>query len=246
MTSQAAIPSLDRQLVVVIGGSSGIGHEVARQALASGASVTVTGRDRARLAAAADRLCGAATAELDAHDDGAVERFFTGLGTVDHVVSMVGDSMAGGFTTTTPETMRHVLRSKFWANWVIGRQAAPALRHGGSLTFTSGTGGRPHEISATYVANLGLGALVQGLAVELAPRARVNAVAPTFMGAATAFWRDLSAEELRQQVAGFGERVPLGRIATVAEVASAYLHLIVNGFVTGQTVAVDGGVMLAA
>jgi NAD(P)-dependent dehydrogenase (short-subunit alcohol dehydrogenase family) len=116
--------------------------------------------------------------------------------------------------------------------------------HGSSLTFTSGTGGRPHEISASYVANLGLGALVQGLAVELAPRTRVNAVAPTFMGAATAFWKDVPAEELRRQEVGFGERVPLRRVATVSEVAATYLHLMTNSFVTGQTVAVDGGVML--
>jgi NAD(P)-dependent dehydrogenase (short-subunit alcohol dehydrogenase family) len=157
---------------------------------------------------------------------------------------MVGDSMAGGFTTTTPETMRHVLGSKFWANWTISRHAAQVLGEGSSLTFTSGTGGRPHEISATYVANLGLGALVQGLAVELAPRTRVNAVAPTFMGTATAFWKDVAAEELRRQEAAFGEHVPLRRVATVSEVAATYVHLIANSFITGQTVAVDGGVML--
>lgn len=245
MVPRRGFPLLDRQRVLVIGGSSGIGHEVARQAAAQGAGLTIAGRDRARLAAAAERLGGVETVELDAHDDGAVERFFAGLGLVDHVVSMVGDSMAGGFTTTTPETMRHVLGSKFWANWTIGRHAAPALREGGSLTFTSGTGGRPHEISATYVANLGLGALVQGLAVELAPGTRVNAVAPTFMGTATAFWKDVPREEVRRQEATLGERVPLQRVATVSEVAAAYLHLMTNGFITGQTVAIDGGVMLA-
>src|SRR5262249_22162678 len=77
--------------------------------------------------------------------------------------------------------------SKFWTNWMIGRLAASKLREGGSITFTAGAGGRPHDVSATYVANLGVGALVQGLAVELAPRIRVNAGAPTFME--TPFWR---------------------------------------------------------
>ena len=113
------------------------------------------------------------------------------------------------------------------------------------MTFTSGTGARPHEASATYVANLGVSALVQGLAYELAPRVRVNAVAPTFMGTATSFWRDVPATELERTQAEFAELVPLKRLGTPAQVASAYIHLITNDFITGQVVPVDGGVMLS-
>jgi hypothetical protein len=109
------------------------------------------------------------TAVLDAHEDMALENFFSRLEVADHLVSMVGDSMSGGFLTTTPETMRHVLHSKFWTNWLIGKHAASKLRDGGSITFTAGTGGRAQEISASYVANLGLSALVEGLASEPAP-----------------------------------------------------------------------------
>ena len=162
--------SMDRQIVVVIGGSSGIGYEVARQTLAQGALLTIIGRNPAKLAAAAERLGGEVkTAVLDAHEDMALENFFSRLEVADHLVSMVGDSMSGGFLTTTPETMRHVLHSKFWTNWLIGKHAASKLRDGGSITFTAGTGGRAQEISASYVANLGLSALVEGLASELAP-----------------------------------------------------------------------------
>jgi NAD(P)-dependent dehydrogenase (short-subunit alcohol dehydrogenase family) len=235
---------LDKRTVVIIGGSAGIGREVARQAKALGADLTITGRDPQRLAIAADDLGGTTTALLDAHDEAALDQFFGRLDVVDHLVSMVGDSMAGGFLTTTPQTMRHVLHSKFWTNWLIGRHAAATLRDGGSLTFTSGTGGRAQDVSASYVANLAIGALVAGLAYEMAPHHRVNAVAPTFMGARTSFWRDVPANELERMQADFSEQVPLHRVATVAEVASAYLHLLTNTFITGQVLAVDGGVML--
>lgn len=127
---------------------------------------------------------------------------------------------------------------------MIGRHAASKLRDGGSITFTSGTGGRAQDISASYVANLGIGALVQGLASELAPRIRVNAVAPTFMGTGTLFWKDVPADELEKAQTAFGESMPLKRLSTVEEVASAYVHLMANGFITGQVLAVDGGVML--
>jgi NAD(P)-dependent dehydrogenase (short-subunit alcohol dehydrogenase family) len=141
--------------------------------------------------------------------------------------------------------MEHVWQSKFYANWQIARHAAPKVREGGSLTFTSGTGGRPHEISATYIANLALAAMVQGLAVELAPRVRVNAVAPTFMGAGTRFWRELPPEALAKIEHEVAAAIPLRRLASVGEVAAVYAHLIHNDFVTGQVAHVDGGIMLA-
>lgn len=243
MTGHMSAP-LRGKAVVVIGGSSGIGHELARQAQALGAVLTITGRDPNRLATSAEGLGAVHTALLDAHDETALDQFFTRLNAVDHIVSMVGDSMAGGFLTTTPETMRHVLHSKFWTNWMIGRHAANKLHPGGSVTFTSGTGGRAQDVSASYVANLALGALVAGLAFEMAPHQRVNAVAPTFMGTGTSFWKGVPASDLEQQQAGFSEGVPLKRVGTVDEVASAYIHLMTNTFITGQVLAVDGGVML--
>jgi NAD(P)-dependent dehydrogenase (short-subunit alcohol dehydrogenase family) len=71
---------------------------------------------------------------------------------------------------------------------------------------------------------------------------RVNAVAPTFMD--TPFWREMSdaqRETARQSVTA---AVPLNRLATVGEVASTYVHLMTNGFITGQVLAIDGGIML--
>jgi NAD(P)-dependent dehydrogenase (short-subunit alcohol dehydrogenase family) len=235
---------LDGRRVAVIGGSSGIGYEVARQAREQGATVVVTGRDRAKLAAAARRLGGAAALLVDAHDGEALPGFFEALGGVDHLVSMVGDTMSGGFLATPTGTMSRVLHSKFMTNWAIGRHAAGVVRPGGSVTFTAGTGGRPQDISASYVANQGIAALVTGLAAELAPGIRVNAVAPTFMD--TPLWRDVPAAELESIKATVAARVPLGRLGTVGEVASTYLHLMSNGFITGQTVAVDGGIMLVS
>jgi NAD(P)-dependent dehydrogenase (short-subunit alcohol dehydrogenase family) len=171
------VRALEGRTLAVIGGSSEIGREVARQAASLGAELLITGRDQVKLAAAADGARQRARAVvLDAHDDRALEAFVETLDGVDHVVSMIGDSMSGGFLDTPPSTMRHVWKSKFWANWTIARLVAPKVHNQGTITFTAGTGGRPHQISASYVANLGIEALVHGLAVELAPRVRVNEV----------------------------------------------------------------------
>jgi NAD(P)-dependent dehydrogenase (short-subunit alcohol dehydrogenase family) len=234
--------SLTERTVVVLGGSSGIGAQIAQQAVNLVADVVITGRDHDRLATAAAHIGTRRALLFDAHDDDSIHDFFADLGPADHLVSMVGDSVAGGFLTTTPATMRHVLDSKFWSNWTIARNAAANVRPGGSITFTAGTGARPHEISASYVANLALGALVQGLAVELAPNTRVNAVAPTFMD--TPFWKDIPRPELEAMKQQIATRVPLSRLGTVQDVAATYIHLMTNTFITGQTLAVDGGIML--
>jgi hypothetical protein len=75
----------------------------------------------------------------------ALEELVVALPEFDHLVSMVGDTMAGGFLQTPLDTMRHVLHSKFWTNLLIARFAAPLIRDGGSMTFTSGSGVRARK-----------------------------------------------------------------------------------------------------
>lgn len=150
--------------------------------------------------------------------------------------------MGGGFMEAEMETIEHVIHSKFMTNVLIGKLAAPHLNTGGSMVFTSGTGGRAQHACASYVGNLGINALVEGLAAELAPAVRVNAVAPTWT--LTPFWRDVPADDLARTQTHFEENIPLKRLATMDELAAAYIFLMENGFVTGQRLAVDGGIML--
>jgi NAD(P)-dependent dehydrogenase (short-subunit alcohol dehydrogenase family) len=62
----------------------------------------------------------------------------------------------------------------------------------------------------------------------------------------TPSWSGLSRAQFEQIRTGFVTRVPLGRLGTVEEVAEAYLYLMTATFVTGQVLAVDGGVSLTA
>lgn len=228
--------------VVVIGGSSGIGLAIARQARTEGASLVITGRDPAKLANAVSELGDAQGVVGDAHDHTALEKFITDLLEFDHLVSMIGDTMAGGFLQTPLDTMRHVLNSKFWTNLLIARFAAPLIRNGGSMTFTSGSGVRAQEAAASHVANEALAAMAQGLGSELGPRVRVNVVAPAFMD--TALWRAKPREEIDNRIDSYSRLNPLGRLGTPEEVASAYIFLMVNTYTTGQVLRIDGGMML--
>ena len=128
-------------------------------------------------------------------------------------------------------TIRRTMESKFFTNVRIGHLAASKVRDGGSLVFTSGVG-RVHQACAAVIGNLAINAMVQGLAVELAPRVRVNAVSPTWT--VTPFWRGMPPEQLAATRAHFEQTLPLRRTADIDELAQAYTFLMTNGFVTGQ------------
>ena len=234
---------LEGKRVVVIGGSSGIGLAIGRQARAEGASLVITGRDPGKLSHAASALGGDTQSFVgDVHDHAVLESFIAALPGFDHLVSMIGDTMAGGFLQTPIDTMRHVLHSKFWTNLLIARFAAPLVRDGGSMTFTSGSGVRAQEAAASYVANEALAAMAQGLGSELGPRVRVNVVAPAFMD--TALWRAKPREHVDARIQSYSKINPLGRLGTPQEVASAYIFLMTNTYTTGQVLRIDGGMML--
>ncbi|WP_275627533.1 SDR family oxidoreductase [Pseudomonas sp. 273] len=240
--------TLKDKALVVIGGSSGIGFRVAQLAADEGARLLIVGRDVGRLQIAQTDLeargVTVETRQVDAHDHAALESLFNELPVFDHLVSMIGDVMGGGFVGADIAVIRHVIESKFFTNVHIGQLAATKVREGGSLVFTSGTGGRAQDACASYVGNLGINALVEGLAVELAPKARVNAVSPTWT--VTPFWRDVPPAQIEATRDHFEQVIPLKRTANIDELASAYLFLMNNGFVTGQHIAVDGGIMLGA
>jgi NAD(P)-dependent dehydrogenase (short-subunit alcohol dehydrogenase family) len=234
---------LEDSKVVVIGGSSGIGLAIARQARAQGASLVIVGRDPVKLSTAASELGGDVQGIVgDAHDHAALEKLIAALREHDHLVSMIGDTMAGGFLRTPLDTMRHVLHSKFWTNLLIARFAVPLVRDGGSMTFTSGSGVRAQDAAASYVANGALAAMAQGMGSELGPRVRVNVVAPAFMD--TALWRAKPREDIDARIRSYSQVNPLGRLGTPEEVASAYIFLMTNTYMTGQVLQIDGGMML--
>ncbi|MDN4482297.1 SDR family NAD(P)-dependent oxidoreductase [Demequina lignilytica] len=239
--------ALTDSTVLVVGGSSGFGRQVVVDAATAGARLIVVGRDAAKAHAVAHEASGVggkATAfALDATTEDGLERLIEVAGDVDHVVSTLGGAMGGGFLEAPFDEIRAAVDDKVFDNLRLARALAPHLNDGGSMTFTAGTGGAPHTASGAYLGNQAIATMVRGLALELAPRGiRVNAVAPTWT--ATPLWRDHDEAEVRETQRQMAATIPLGRTGEVGEVAEAYLFLLTCGFITGQTIAVDGGMNL--
>jgi NAD(P)-dependent dehydrogenase (short-subunit alcohol dehydrogenase family) len=176
-------PELLGQTVVVIGGSSGIGFETARLARAEGADVVLTGRNPERLRQAARELDALSSAAFDATDFDRLERFFDELpAPVDHVMVTAGGPYYARLTDIDFEQARRNVDQHLWLALHVARNAATKVRSGGTLLFTSGTGGRRPAVGMALISafTAALPALTKVLALELAP-VRVNLIAPGFV-----------------------------------------------------------------
>jgi len=245
--NHAASPAvvLASRKVVVLGGTSGVGLEVARAAAARGARVVIAGRDRARADAACTSIAGDVAARaLDAGDRPALDAFFAEVGTIDHLVlTLSGGEGAGEFASLDLRALRRGFDAKFWPQLEAVQAALPALAPAASVTFVTAVSARIARPGTTGLAaiNGALEAMVGGLARELAPR-RVNAVSPGVID--TAWWGRAPAATRQAVFEEQARTLPVGRVGKPEDVAQSVLFMATNGFTTGSIIECDGGLHL--
>jgi NAD(P)-dependent dehydrogenase (short-subunit alcohol dehydrogenase family) len=243
VTSIQREPELLGQIVVVIGGSAGIGLETARRARAEGAEVILAGRNPDRLDHAARELGALSSAAFDAADADRLAGFFQALPTpIDHVLVTAGRPYYTSLVDMDFERAHREVDEHLWLALHVAREAAGKVRPGGTLLL-SGTAARSPGVGGPIVSALtaGLPALTATLALELAP-VRVNLIAAGFVDT------PLSASVLGEQLEGRREQLratlPIGRVVGPAEVAALAVQLMTNTALTGATYDIDGGQQL--
>jgi len=237
--------SLGNKRVIIIGGSSGIGLAVAKEAASQGADVVIVSSNAERVQDAIQSIGENARGEaIDVSDEKAVEGFFTNIGAFDHLVFTAGDSLhLHELADTDLKQARRAFELRYWSALSTIKYGSQQIRNGGSIVLTTGVAGlRPQSgwvIAASVCGTIE--ALTRALAVELAP-IRVNAVSPGVVR--TNLWQNMSSSEREQLFETVGKRLPVGRVGEAHDIAQAYLFLMQEGFSTGQTVVVDGGTVL--
>jgi NAD(P)-dependent dehydrogenase (short-subunit alcohol dehydrogenase family) len=241
---------MDGRVAVVTRASSGLGVHFARAFAEAGADVVLAARRVEKLADVAELIATTGRAALPVATDvadpaaatnmvrAAMERF----GRVDVLINNAGVGTAHPATRETPEQFREVidinLNGAYWAAQACGRVMGP----GSSIVNISSilgltTAGLPQ---AAYAASkAGLIGLTRDLAQQWGSRKgiRVNAIAPGF------FESEMTEQYRPGYLESVSHRIVLGRMGDPEELAATavWLSSEAGGYVTGQTIAVDGG-----
>jgi NAD(P)-dependent dehydrogenase (short-subunit alcohol dehydrogenase family) len=239
---------LDGYLVLVTGGTSGIGRGIAEAFLASGATVVVCGRN-AREALPASGGKSAHFIACDVRDPDAVERLFGQIDSqharLDVLVNNAGGSPPVDAASAPPRLTEKIIQLNLIgplhcaqaANRIMQRQ-----QKGGSIiNIASVAGGvRPAPTAAAYgAAKAGLLSATESLAMEWGPKVRVNAIIAGLVPTEHSKGHYGGPEGVRR----IGEMLPLKRMAEPADIAAACLYLAspLAGYVSGARLAVHGG-----
>jgi 3-oxoacyl-[acyl-carrier protein] reductase len=250
-----AMGRLEGKRIIVTGAGSGLGLESAARFADEGARVTVVDIDAERVRGATDQIAGARGHVCDVTDEHAVRELVQTtageLGGLDCYFNNAGIAHSvTPLSELTRETWDRTMDVNATAIFLAAKAIAPVMNdqpEGGVLLITSSISGRRHRPGLTaYSASKGAAiTLTSALAVELAPKIRVNGIAPlavpTPMLSQFGFAADGESEADTQQ--RLADAVPLRRLTTPGDVAAVatFLASDESADITGLTINVDGG-----
>ena len=254
MQRQSTDIHVDGARVLITGASSGVGEATATLFSARGASLALFGRRAAELERVRSRLSGTSCAiSVDVSDeDGvvdAVQRAAHELGGIDIVINAAGVATPAEAEHVSGHAWRSVIDTNLSGTFYVSREAIPHLRESGGCIVnvasdlaTMGATGLAHYSAS----KAGVVGLTRGLAVELAPRVRVNAVCPGPIDTPM-MRRGLSESDDPERARTEKElSVPLERLASPEEIAKSIYFLAIDGtFATGAALSIDGGTSAA-
>ncbi|HZZ47057.1 MAG TPA: SDR family oxidoreductase [Pseudonocardia sp.] len=181
---------------------------------------------------------------MDITDDDSITALGERLGTLDHVVSTASARARGRLRDLSRASVLASLDTKVIGPLMLAKHLGPRINEGGSFVLFSGVAALKIAVGTLAVAitNGAADTLTRSLAVELAP-VRVNAISPGVID--TGAWDALGEQGKADLFTHQAERNPARRIGTTDDIAGAVLFALTSTFLTGVTLAVDGGEALS-
>ncbi|HXH97683.1 MAG TPA: SDR family oxidoreductase [Gaiellaceae bacterium] len=224
--------------VVVVGGTRGLGRELAQFYADQGRDVVVTGRDQTAAEACAAEIGGSTRGiGFDLSEPHGIADRLADVGDVEHLVLAAIDRDTNSVREYDIDAAVRLVTLKLVGYTEVVHALLPRFSEDGSILIFGGLArDRPYPGSTTVTTvNGGVTSMVRALVIELAPR-RVNAIHPAIVGDSPQ-WRDMPPERFEALV----NRTPTGRLVTMAQAVDACRFLLENGAINGINLAVDGG-----
>jgi NAD(P)-dependent dehydrogenase (short-subunit alcohol dehydrogenase family) len=242
---------LSNKIILVTGGTSGIGLEAAKLFREEGATVIIVGQNPDRLQSVAGQLGDSVTVlggdvSKPAALESIIEQISEKFGRIDVLFANAGMGLAAPMEAVTEDQIDRLFDVNFKGVFFAIQKAAPLLAEGGSIIVTTGfldKVGVP-GLSVLAATKGAVRALVRSLGAEFAPRGiRVNAVGPGLINTPFHSKLGLSEEQLNESASAILNRVPFHRFGDAGEIAKAALFLASDDscFMTGSELVVDGG-----
>jgi len=251
---------------IIVGGSSGMGKATAMSTIIRGGDALIVSRSRTKLDKAildieskvkeysAGRTSSTSigniyTAVLDVQDEDAIQRFaeMELSSTARHnqwdalVFSAAGKAPHGPIIDLPTSQTRELFETKFWGAYNCAKYICPKLSDDGCVVFVSGVLNRRPGINCSPLAstNGALEGLTRALALELAPRLRVNCLSPGFCE--TERFDHMDPEKKVGMMKNTADSLPLQRVGKPEDMGEAIYSLLELSFVTGVILDCDGG-----
>ena len=226
--------------VVIVGGTQGLGRELAQSYADDGREVVVTGRDQARAEGAAGEIGGPTRGiGFDLAEPHTIAERLVPVDDVEYLVLAAIERDVNKVDEYDIDAALRLVTLKLVGYTEVIHALISRLRENAAILFFGGLArDRPYPGSTTVTTvNGGVTSLVRTLVIELAP-VRVNALHPAIVGDSPQ-WVDMPAERRQALV----QRTPIGRLVTMAEIMSASRFLLENEAMNGINLVVDGGWM---
>lgn len=244
---------LDGKVSLITGGAGGIGTATAWELARLGSDIMISDqRIDGRAAAIKDRIgslgrrCFLLAADMSVPEEAtrSVRETVAQMGSVDVLVHAAGEGVPGNLLQVTPEAWYEAFNVHVHAVFHLCRAAVPFMKEKGegAIVLISSVAGRRGCLGAIAygVAKGALPQFARSLARELADdNIRVNAVSPGIIR--TRFQDCLTPEQVKNNIEN---RIPLHREGKPEDVAEVIAMLVTHNFITGETIAVDGGMAM--
>jgi len=251
---------LTGKVAIVTGGGRGIGRAIALELARAQCDVVVAARTEADIQAVSDEARKRGRRALAVPTDvrkgeeaqNLIQRTIKEFGRVDALVNNAGGSFMVGSLDMSEGGFEAIIRENLKSVFLCSREAGKVMREqkgGAIVSIASVAGIRAYPLNLAYgAAKAGIMNLTQTLALDLAPYGvRVNAIAPGFIATEGVLKLFGMGEESNKEALPVTSSIPLGRLGEPEDIAHLVVYLISDeaGYITGQTMVVDGGMTVA-